>query len=113
MASFSVSAAFSASLKNFTMGDFHSPFSTLMKARPLAPKLLAYSVMVSIWPCVAPARPLALIALTTPPLAIAPLNTLNVLRLEFLGEIHQFHAKPRVRLVNAVAVQRLLETRCA
>ena len=37
MPSFSVSAAFSASEKNFTMGDFHSPFSTLMKARPFAP----------------------------------------------------------------------------
>ena len=79
MASFFVSAAFSASLKNFTMGDFHSPPSTLMKARPFAPKLLAYSVIVSIWPCVAPARPLALSAFTTPPLATAPLNTLNVL----------------------------------
>ena len=76
---FEVSAAFSASLKNFTMGDFHSPFSTLMKARPFAPKLLAYSVIVSIWPCVAPAMPLALSAFTTPPLAIVPQKTLNVL----------------------------------
>ncbi len=66
MASLLVSAAFSASLKNCTMGDFHSPPSTLMNARPLAPKLLAYSVMVSICPCVTPARPLALMAFTTP-----------------------------------------------
>jgi hypothetical protein len=27
----------SVSEKNFTMGDFHSPFSTLMKASPRAP----------------------------------------------------------------------------
>ena len=32
--SFDCSAAFSASEKNFTMGDFHSPFSILMKASP-------------------------------------------------------------------------------
>ena len=38
-----VRAAFSASEKNFTMGDFHSPPSTLMKARPFAPSDLAIS----------------------------------------------------------------------
>ena len=30
-------------------------------------------------------------------------------RLEFLGEVHEFHAEARVGLVNAVAVQRFLE----
>jgi hypothetical protein len=42
-------------------------------------------------------------------LAIAPLNTLNVLAAELLGEVHQFHAEARVGLVDAVAVQRFLE----
>jgi len=28
---------------------------------------------------------------------------------EFLGEINQFHPKPRVGFVNAIAVQRFLE----
>jgi len=39
MPSRSERAAFSASVKNLTIGDFHSPFSTLMKASPLAPAL--------------------------------------------------------------------------
>ena len=61
------------------MGDFQSPFSTLMNARPLAPAPVAISVMASIWPWVAQAKPLAFSALTTPPPATVPLNTLNAL----------------------------------
>src|SRR6266403_2157689 len=65
------SDSFSASEKNFTIGDFHSPFSTLMKARPFAPNVFAIAVISSTWPIVIPAKCLALIALTTPPSASA------------------------------------------
>src|SRR5437773_2927618 len=41
------SDSFSASEKNFTMGDFHSPFSTLMKASPFAPNIFAIAVSSS------------------------------------------------------------------
>ena len=33
--------------KNFTIGDFHSPFSILMKARPFAPNVFAIAVSSS------------------------------------------------------------------
>ena len=44
---FDCNASFSASLKNFTIGDFHSPPSTLIKASPLAPNVFAISVSSS------------------------------------------------------------------
>src|SRR6266480_4371292 len=59
--SFDRNACFSASEKNFTMGDFHSPFSILIKASPFAPYSFAISVSSSAWPIVIPAKPFALI----------------------------------------------------
>ena len=77
MASFAVNSAFSASVKNFTIGDFHSPPSTLMKARPFAPSDFAISSRLLISPCVRSARPWALIALITPPPATVDWKTLK------------------------------------
>ena len=77
--SFDCSAAFSASEKNFTIGDFHSPFSILINASPLAPCNFAISVSSSACPMVIPAKPFALIAFTTPPASSAPRNTLKLL----------------------------------
>ena len=68
---------FSCSERNLTMGDFHSPFSILMKARPFAPERMARSVRDWIWPVVMEAKPLALIALTTPPESSAERKTLK------------------------------------
>src|SRR6266487_3970443 len=79
MLSFDFSKAFSGSLKNFTMGDFHSPFSILMEARPFAPYNFAISVSSSAWPIVIPAKPLAFIAFTTPPASSALRKTLKLL----------------------------------
>ena len=56
--SFDCNAAFSASVKNFTIGDFHSPFSTLMKASPFAPNFFAISVSSSLCPIVSRQNPL-------------------------------------------------------
>jgi len=72
-----VSSAFSPSEKNFTIGDFHSPFSTLMKARPFAPRDFAISSSAPISPCVMSARPFALKAFTEPCAAIVEAKTLK------------------------------------
>ena len=72
-----VSSAFSASVKNFAIGDFHSPFSTLIEARPFAPMAFAESSSAIISPCVTSARPLALSAFTEPPAATVDWKTLN------------------------------------
>ena len=61
----------------------------------------------SIWPVVIPAKPLALIALTTPPLSSAPRNTLKRGPREHVAEVLQLHAEARVGLVAAVAVHGL------
>ena len=58
-------------------GDFHSPLSDLMKARPFAPRDLAASSRCLSSPCVMSASPLALKALTAPPDETAPANTLK------------------------------------
>ena len=79
MFSFDCNVVFSASLKNFTIGDFHSLFSILMKARPFAPCSFAISVSSSACPIVIPAKPFALIAFTTPPASSAPRKTLKLL----------------------------------
>src|SRR5207248_2170199 len=84
---FAFSAAFSASLKNFTIGDFHSSPSTFINASPFAPKVLAISVSSSLWPIVSEAKLLALIAFTTPPASSAPRKTLKVLRLPISAQI--------------------------
>ena len=73
-----VSSAFSASVKNFTIGDFHSPSSTLMKARPFAPSDFATSSRAVISPCVTSARPFALKAFTEPWAATVEANTLKL-----------------------------------
>ena len=73
----SLRAAFSSSEKNLIIGDFHSPSSDLMKARPFAPRILADSSSAFISPCVISASPLALKALTTPPFPTVPEKTLK------------------------------------
>ena len=64
-----MSAAFSASVKNFHSGLLYSPFSILMKASVFTgrPAWMAISLRRFIWPVVMPAKPFALIARTTPP----------------------------------------------
>src|SRR5213075_3168888 len=79
MLSFDSSAFFSVSEKNFTMGDFHSPFSIFIKASPFAPYSFATSVNSSAWPIVIPAKHFALIAFTTPPASRALRKTLKLL----------------------------------
>jgi hypothetical protein len=61
------------------MGDFHSPFSTLMNARPFRAETLGVFGHRLDLALRRAGQPLALSALTTPPLAMAPLKTLNVL----------------------------------
>ena len=74
------SASFSASVKNFTIGDFHSPFSILMKASPFAPKCLRdLGQLIDLADREMPRNPLALIAFTTPPLSSALRKTLKLL----------------------------------
>ena len=70
-ASFCARAAFSASEKNFMIGDFHSPPSTLTKARPFVLSDFATSSRFFSSPCVRSASPRALSALTAPPGAAA------------------------------------------
>ncbi len=100
------SAFFSASEKNFTIGDFHSPLSILMKASPLAPKVFAIAVISSTWPMVMPAKPLALIAFTTPPPSMHAAEKLEPALAKIVGEIDQLHPEAAVRLVAAVSVHR-------
>ena len=72
-------AAFSVSVKNFQRGLLYSPFSHLMKASVLTgrPAWTASSLRRFIWPVVMPAKPLALMALTTPPFSSVDLKILN------------------------------------
>ena len=67
----------SESERNLRIGDFHSPFSDLIKASPLAPSDLAVSSRCLSSPWVMLASPLALKALTAPPDDTAPANTLK------------------------------------
>jgi hypothetical protein len=103
-----VSSAFSASVKNFTIGDFHSPFSTLMKARPFAPSDFATSSRAVISPCVMSARPLALKAFTDAVAGDRRGEHLEAGGLEQCPKVHELHREARVGLVDAVAVHGVL-----
>ena len=70
-------AAISSGLKNLVIGDCHSSSLILIQAMPRAPKRPANSVRSSRSLREKPPHPLALIALTTPPLSMADWNTLN------------------------------------
>ena len=63
--------------KNFKMGDFHSPSTALIKAKPLAPRDLALSSSFFSSPCVISDKPFTFMAFTDPPDWIVPANTLK------------------------------------
>ena len=89
------------------MGDFHSPPSTLMKASPLAPTLLATSSRALSSPWVRSASPFALIAFTAPPEATADWKTLNADALNVSEKSFELEPEPQVGLVHPEAVHRL------
>ena len=91
------------------MGDFHSPPSTLIKARPLAPIEMAASVSRVISPWVTSARPLPFMALTTPHRGDGRLENLKSGVPEGVGEIFELEAEPGIGFIHAKPVHGVRE----